>query len=145
LAIAGIGPSSKAARQFARMARRRGVAGRVRMLGIREDIPELMAAADLLVHPARTETTGTVILEAIVNGLPVLASAVCGYADHIAKADAGTVLPEPFAPVRFLEKLREAMDPQRLERWSENAKRYGESADVYRGLQRAAVIIAGGS
>ena len=71
LAIAGIGPSSKAARQFARMARKRGVADRVRLLGVREDIPELMAAADLLVHPARTETTGTVILEAIVNGLPV--------------------------------------------------------------------------
>lgn len=144
LAIAGIGPSSKAARQFTRMARRRGVADRVRLLGIREDIPELMAAADLLVHPARTETTGTVILEAIVNGLPVLASAACGYAEHIVKADAGIVLPEPFAQARFVDKLREAMNPQRLERWSENAKRYGEAADIYRGLPRAASIIAGG-
>jgi UDP-glucose:(heptosyl)LPS alpha-1,3-glucosyltransferase len=144
LVIAGIGPSSKAARQFTHMARRRGVAERVRMLGIREDIPELMAAADLLVHPARTETTGTVILEAIVNGLPVLASAVCGYAEHIVKADAGIVLAEPFAQARLLEKLREAMDPPRLERWSENARRYSESADVYRGLSRAASIISGG-
>jgi UDP-glucose:(heptosyl)LPS alpha-1,3-glucosyltransferase len=141
LAIAGIGPSSKAARQFARMARKRGVAGRVRLLGVREDIPELMAAADLLVHPARTETTGTVILEAIVNGLPVIASAVCGYAEHVAKADAGLILAEPFAQGRFAEKLREAMDAQRLERWSENAKRYGETADIYRGLTRAAALI----
>jgi UDP-glucose:(heptosyl)LPS alpha-1,3-glucosyltransferase len=143
LAIAGIGPSSKAARQFVRMARRRGVEDRVRLLGVREDIPELMAAADLLVHPARTETTGTVILEAIVNGLPVVASAACGYAEHVAKAAAGLVLPEPFAQAGFVEKLREARDSQRLERWSESAVRYGEAADIYRGLPRAASIIAG--
>ena len=145
LAIAGIGPSSKAARQFARMARRRGVADRVRMLGIREDIPELMAAADLLMHPARTETTGTVILEALANGLPVIASAVCGYAEHITKADAGFVLPEPFTQALLLEKLREAQDAQLRERWSENAVRYGQSADIYRGLSRAAAIVAGGA
>lgn len=140
-AVAGVGPSSKAARQLVRMARKRGVGDRLRLLGIREDIPELMAAADLLVHPARTETTGTVILEAIANGLPVVASAACGYAEHVVKADAGAVLPEPFSQGRFVETLREARDSQRQERWSDNAVRYGEAADIYRGLPRAASII----
>jgi UDP-glucose:(heptosyl)LPS alpha-1,3-glucosyltransferase len=49
-----------------------GVADRIKWLGHREDVPELMAAADVFLHPARYDTTGTVILEAIVNGLPVI-------------------------------------------------------------------------
>jgi UDP-glucose:(heptosyl)LPS alpha-1,3-glucosyltransferase len=143
LVVAGIGQSSKAGRKLLRVAGRYGVRDRVRLLGIREDIPELMAATDLLVHPARTETTGTVILEAVVNGLPVVASAVCGYAAHVALADAGIVLPEPFSRAVFVEKLRGAQDAGRREQWSENAVRYGERANLYRGLSRAASIIAG--
>ena len=63
-----------------------GLADRISFLGHREDIPELMAAADLLVHPARHDTTGTVILEAVVNGLPVITTSTCGYAHHVEAA-----------------------------------------------------------
>lgn len=143
LAVVGIAQSSKEARKLMRMASRHGVKDRVRLAGVREDIPELMAAADLLVHPARTETTGTVILEAIVNGLPVIASAACGYAEHVARATAGIVLPEPFAQTNLVEALRAAQDAQLREKWSESAVQYGEKADVYRGLPRAAAIIGG--
>ena len=143
LAIVGIAPSSKAGRTLSRMAARQGVGGRIRLLGVREDIPELMAAADLLVHPARTETTGTVILEAVVNGLPVVASGICGYAEHVARADAGAVLSEPFAQGGFVAELRKAQDAALRARWSENAVRYGETVDLYRGLIRAASAIAG--
>ena len=38
----------------------------------REQIPALLAAGDLMVHPAYGENTGTVLLEAITAGLPVL-------------------------------------------------------------------------
>ena len=143
LVIAGVTPSSKAGRRLSRMAAKQGLRERVRLLGVREDIPELMAAADLLVHPARTETTGTVILEALVNGLPVIASGICGYAEHVARADAGVVLPEPFKPVAFIDALRQAQDAKLRGQWSENAVRYGKTADLYRGLIRAASIIAG--
>jgi len=142
LLVAGVAPSSKAGRKLLRMAGKQGVQDRVRLLGIREDIPELMAAADLLVHPARTDTTGTVILEAVVNGLPVIASGACGYAEHVARAEAGEVVPEPFSQSSLIAKLREAQDETRRARWSQNAVRYGETVDVYRGLTRAASIIA---
>jgi UDP-glucose:(heptosyl)LPS alpha-1,3-glucosyltransferase len=125
------------------MAAKQRLGDRVRLLGVREDIPELMAAADLLVHPARTETTGTVILEALVNGLPVVASGICGYAEHVAQAKAGMVLPEPFAQASLIAALRDAQEAKRREQWSGNGIRYGETADLYRGLIRAASIIAG--
>jgi UDP-glucose:(heptosyl)LPS alpha-1,3-glucosyltransferase len=143
LAIVGVAPSSKAGRQLSRMAAKQRLGNRVRLLGVREDIPELMAAADLLVHPARTETTGTVILEALVNGLPVVASGICGYAVHVAQAKAGTVLPEPFTQASLIAALRDAQEGKLREQWSGNGVRYGETADLYRGLIRAASIIAG--
>src|SRR5262249_52899809 len=97
LLIAGLDESStRGAAALAAGARRRGLSSRVSFLGHREDIPELMAAADLLVHPARHDTTGTVILEAVVNGLPVITTAACGYARHVADAEAGVVIAAPF-------------------------------------------------
>ncbi|HBP83774.1 MAG TPA: glucosyltransferase I RfaG, partial [Gammaproteobacteria bacterium] len=81
---------------YLRLAQRLGVAERVQFLGGRTDIPDLLAAGDLLVHPAYMENTGTILLEAIAAGLPVMATDVCGYADHIVKAVAGRVLASPF-------------------------------------------------
>jgi hypothetical protein len=47
--------------------------------------PRFLLGADLLIHPAYNENTGTVLLEALVAGLPVLTTAVCGYAHYIAR------------------------------------------------------------
>ena len=52
--------------------------GRAHFLGTRDDVPELMAAADLLVHPARQEPFGRVLLEASASGLAIVATDVGG-------------------------------------------------------------------
>lgn len=100
------------------LAARRSDAARVLLLPPRDDVPRLLQAADLLVHPARADTTGTVLLEAIVAGLPVLCSAACGYAQHVAAAGAGRVVAEPFAQPDYDAALREllAADPGPLRR-----------------------------
>ena len=54
------------------------------------------AAADLLIHPARREAGGKVIAEALGQGVAVLCTAACGYAELVARSGAGAVLPEPF-------------------------------------------------
>ena len=142
LVIAGLTPTSnRAARSVAAQAHRLGVAGRTHWAGHREDIPELMAAADLLVHPARRDTTGTVILEAVVNGLPVITTAVCGYAEHVEAGAAGIVIDEPFAFTAFLAALSAAEDFARRARWSAAAANYGGQKSLYDGLSRAAEII----
>ena len=84
--------------QYRKQAERLEVSRQIRFVGgrSRADIPKLLAAGDLMVHPAYGENTGTVLLEAIAAGLPVLATDVCGYADHIKAACAGTVLDSPF-------------------------------------------------
>jgi len=129
---------------FIRLARSLGVADRVSILSGRSDIPRFLLGADLLVHPAYNENTGTVLLEALVAGLPVLASAVCGYAHYIVEADGGQVIPEPFAQSAF-EALLVGMlaDPDALCRWKSNALAFAETADIYSNAERAADLILG--
>jgi UDP-glucose:(heptosyl)LPS alpha-1,3-glucosyltransferase len=142
LLIAGLGETStRTAAALAAHARHMGLSSRVSFLGHREDIPDLMAAADLLVHPARYDTTGTVILEAVVNGLPVVTTAVCGYACHVANAGAGVVIAEPFRMKALVAALRAAEDAALRSRWSEAAERYGAQPLLYEGRTRAAEII----
>lgn len=143
LIVAGIAEGTKPARLVRGLANSAGVGDRIHLLGLRSDIPELMAAADLLLHPARYDTTGTVILEALVNGLPVITTPQCGYAVHVTAADAGVVLPETFSATDLTEALRRAESPQRRGEWSRNAATYGATQPLYDGLDRAAELIVG--
>jgi UDP-glucose:(heptosyl)LPS alpha-1,3-glucosyltransferase len=83
--------------RFKRLAKRLGVTDAVTFLGGRDDVPDLMLGADLLVHPALAEAAGIVLLEAVVAGLPVVVTDVCGYAHHVKAARAGIVLSSPFS------------------------------------------------
>jgi UDP-glucose:(heptosyl)LPS alpha-1,3-glucosyltransferase len=103
----------------------------------------LMAAADLLVHPARHDTTGTVILEAVVNALPVITTSTCGYAQHVIAAQAGIVIREPFNAAAFAAALSAAEDTALRSQWSASAERYGAQSFLYDGRMRAAEIILG--
>jgi UDP-glucose:(heptosyl)LPS alpha-1,3-glucosyltransferase len=133
--------STRAATAMAGRAKRWGLLDRISFVGHREVIPELMAAADILVHPARHDTTGTVILEAIVNGLPVVTTSICGYAQHVDAAEAGIVINEPFGYNAFVAALSAAEDAGRRSRWSVSAEQYGAQSFLYDGRTRAGEII----
>lgn len=103
-----------------------GIAGRVRFLGERSDIANLMRAADLLLHPARREAAGAVLLEALVSGLPILTTSVCGHATHVARARAGIVLPEPYRQIDMNRALAKALRSDRAG-WKRAARRYAKA------------------
>ena len=75
LLIVGDGPEcnslEKAAKQLP-------CAERIRFLGHRRDIPQLLAAADLLLSPSRWEGMPNVVMQAMAVGLPVVATEVEG-------------------------------------------------------------------
>jgi UDP-glucose:(heptosyl)LPS alpha-1,3-glucosyltransferase len=132
-------------RELARMiaeAERRGFADRLRVLGIvsQQVLAELFTAADLLVHPARLEVTGTVILEAMANGLPVITTANCGFSVHVSGAKAGMVIGEPFAQAELEAALTKANAAQRAI-WSANALAYCADPALYSGIARACELI----
>ena len=132
-------------RAFQLQAKALGISDRVEIMKGRSDIPRFLLGADLLIHPAYNENTGTVLLEALVSGLPVLVSAVCGYAHYIAEADAGRVVPSPFEQDTFNHLLAEMLaDDAARQRWGANGLAFADGADLYSMPQRAADVILAG-
>jgi glycosyltransferase involved in cell wall biosynthesis len=90
--IAGDGPLRA---RLERTARRLGIAQRVVFLGWREDVPALLARADLLICPSLHEPLGNVVIEAWSAGLPVLATASDRPAALIRDGETGLLVPLP--------------------------------------------------
>ena len=127
---------------FLRQAKSLGITERVSILPGRNDIPRFLLGADLLIHPAYNENTGTVLLEALVAGLPVLTTAVCGYAHYIEEADGGRVIPEPFAQDALNATLADMLANDALRStWKANALQFADTADIYSNAERAADLI----
>ncbi|MDB6048529.1 MAG: rfaG [Pseudomonas sp.] len=119
-----------------------GIGEQVQFLKGRSDIPRFLMGADLLIHPAYNENTGTVLLEALVAGLPVLVSAVCGYAHYIAEADCGRVLTDPFDQAQLNQYLATMLaDDSARAAWSQHGLAFADTADLYSMPQHAADVI----
>jgi len=131
-----------AAGPFIQQAASLGLGERFTVLEGRSDIPRFLLGADLLVHPAYNENTGTVLLEAVVAGLPVLTVDVCGYAHYIAEAEAGRVAASPFDQSAFNRVLVEMLsDDAARAQWSRNGLAFAAHADIYSLPERAADVI----
>lgn len=126
---------------YRRLARRLGLAPQVTILPGRADVVSFYSAADLFLNAARDETAGVAILEAVINGVPVLCTANCGFAPHVEQARAGRVLPEPFRQAAMDAALLEMLRLLGAADWRANGLRYGTTADLYRGRALAAEII----
>ena len=127
---------------YRQQANRLGLNERVHFLGGRSDLDRLMLASDLLIHPAYSENTGTVLLEALVLGLPVIASAVCGFATHVRDSEGGVVLKEPFSQEELNQVLAGLLeDAPRRETMRRAGRAYGASEDLYSCHQRAVDLL----
>ncbi len=126
---------------YRKLARKLGIERQVHFTGGRDDVALFYHAADLLLHPARTETAGHILVESLVCGLPVLVTANCGYAFHIERAGAGRVCPYPFVQDTLDAQLSEALDADRLESWRAQARKYRDTADLYSMVDRAVDVI----
>ena len=124
-----------------RLMQRLGVADIVSLFPGRDDIPRFLQGADLLLHPARHENAGMIIIEAIVAGLPVLTTATCGYACHVEEAVAGRVVASPFRQSALDDTLHEMLTSGMRDEWSSNGIRYGQTQDLYSLHEKAANII----
>jgi UDP-glucose:(heptosyl)LPS alpha-1,3-glucosyltransferase len=126
---------------FERLARKLGITAQVSFLGGRSDIPRFLLGADLLLHPAYLENTGTVLVEAIVAGLPVLATDVCGYAGHVENAGAGLLIPAPFEQRTMNALLTRMLTSDESRVWRQNALAYASNADIFSLHEKAADVI----
>ena len=116
--LAGEGPARAA---LEAEARRLGIGDRVVFLGLRRDVPMVLAALDLFVQPSIYEGFGLSLLEAMAAGLPVVASRVGGIPELIEDGRTGLLVP-PQDPMALAGAV------VRLLGDSEGARRLGEAA-----------------
>ncbi len=124
-----------------RMAARLKISERVIFAGTRDDVNRFYRGADYLIHAPRSENTGTVLIEAMICGLPVLVTENCGFARHVAAAHAGITVPEPFEQSRLNSSLREFLQSGCRGEWVVNGQSYCENTDLYGLIERAADVI----
>jgi glycosyltransferase involved in cell wall biosynthesis len=107
LAVAGRGPEEVRLRE---LAARLSLSDRVHLLGYRSDTSDLMAAADIIAMPSRSEGLPLTILEAMFARRPIVASAVGGIPDALGSG--GGLLVPPGDPDALAEALtRLLLDP----------------------------------
>lgn len=90
LALAGDGPERQ---RLEELAQQLGVAGRVRFLGRREDVPELLAACDVFALPSLYEGSSLAVLEAMAAGRAIVSSAIGGTDELIDDGRSGLLTP----------------------------------------------------
>jgi len=75
------------------------VAERVLFPGFRDDVPAILRAIDLFVMPSHLEGLGTIVLDALCCGVPVVAARAGGIPEAIRDGENGILVPpkEPAA------------------------------------------------
>lgn len=130
--------------RYQKIASQLGIGSQVRFFSGRNDIPDFMAAADVLIHPAYQEAAGIVLLEALTAGLPVIVTEVCGYAFYIHQANAGAVIKEPYHQADLNNALQHALThPDERAQWAANARHFADTEDLYSLPEKAAALITG--
>ncbi len=126
------------AKPFEKRIARLGLTDRITFFSGRDDVPRFLFGADALLLPAYDENTGTVILEAMIAGLPVLVTENCGYAHYVEQANAGLIVHIPYEQQALDDKLVELLTSPERGRWRRNGIAFGNRPEIYR-LTEAAV------
>ncbi len=117
--IIGDGPLSKRLRQLAKELK---VGGVVKFLGQRDDIPDLLSAIDLYVITSQREGLPVSLIEAMMAGKPIVATAVGGIPEAISSGKDG-ILIEPARTEQMHETILKLIEsPDERERLGANAK-----------------------
>lgn len=101
---------------------------KVRFLGHRDDVPRLLAAADLLVLPSLYEGLPNVVLEAMQARKPVVATAAPGTTEAVVDRETGLLVPL-HSPPALAEAIRTVIqDPDLAHRLGEAGRARVENA-----------------
>ena len=89
-----------------------GIEGKVKFLGYRRDVHEIMQCADIFVFPSKREGLGLASLEAMAAGLPIVGANTRGIVDYVVDGETGYLceVENPEAYARAIEGLYKNRD-----------------------------------
>lgn len=99
---------------------------RIHWLGMRDNLPEVYPAFDLLVLPSESEGMSNVCLEAMACGVPVAANDSCGATEIIIDGVTGIIRPMPDAEAIEAHLKSCLATPAMLSAWGQNARQHIE-------------------
>lgn len=116
------------------------LARRVVFAGYRADVPALLQAVDLVVHPTHADALPTALIHALAAGVPIIATDVGGVPEVVG-AEAGILLPAG-APALLARTLHEvAEDPRRrAEMGAAGRRRFLQEFEASRWAQRLGAL-----
>lgn len=91
----------------------RGIEHALRLLGVREDVPDLLAASDVMLLASSTEGSPAVVIETGLLGLPVVAFAVGGVPELVEEGRTGVLVPPGDRRTLAAEVIALLRDPRR--------------------------------
>lgn len=86
-----------------------GLGERVRFLGHRSDVPDLLAASDVFVFPSLFEGLGGALIEAMGLGLPVVASDIPALREVVEEGRSATLV-EAASPTAIADAIADLLD-----------------------------------
>lgn len=130
LLIAGEGPYRP---ELERLIRESGLAGSVRLLGRRDDIPGLLAIAEGFVFSSLFEGMPGALIEAMLAGKPVIASDIPVHAELVRNNETGLLFPLRDHEALAQHAIRLLQDPVRAAEMGARARELGrENFDIQR-------------
>lgn len=88
--------------------------GRVILAGHRDDVPNVLQASDIVLHPSVHDAFPTALLEAMAAGLPVVATHVGGIPEITVPAVTGVLVEAPATGASLAEALRPLVEDPSL-------------------------------
>lgn len=143
LFIAGEGPLRE---ELDAQIESRGLSDVVEILGYRDDIPALMASADILALPSYREGTPRVITEALASGTPVVSTKIAGIPEQVSDGETGfliqpgdvTTLADHLQSLLVDKELRESMGNRAATSVSKFS--IGDAQTAYRELYQGLIM-----
>ncbi|MGF1835274.1 glycosyltransferase family 4 protein [Photobacterium sanguinicancri] len=121
----------KKLKSYQAIAAQLGVNKRVYFMGVRTDVAKLMAASDLLLHPAHYEPFGNVVLEAMAAGLGVIVSDFVGAKDLVEPNKNGFIC-KAFSADSIADSLAKCETQSQLQQLGNNARHTAQQFTIER-------------
>lgn len=131
--LAGDGPEQSTPRMKELINQATGIAV---LPGFLDDLSDFYAALDLFIMPSRSEGWGLTALEAMANGLPVIATNVGGLPELVEHGQTGWLIPSDSATALAGAIEAAASDPARLSEFGRNARQQAAQFSMERTVEQ---------